>query len=220
MITVMVMTDGRRECIVPAVESLARLQGPVSARVMHDDSADPDYRLWLLETFPGWTVVSTGKRSGFGGAVRSARNWLINNSRSRYTWWHEDDFVLTRDIDLPGMMQVLGEHRHLTQLALRRQPWNDRERAAGGVVEQYPADFTEWSDGTYRWLEHRRWFTTNPALLPRWIVTDAWPDGPESEGHYGIGLFRDPNLSSGYWGAYSSGEWCEHIGHERMGSGY
>lgn len=220
MITVMVMTDGRRECIVPAIESLIRLQGPVSLRVIHDDSGDPDYRPWLLRTFPGWTIVSTGKRSGFGGAVRSARHWLTVHDSNPFTWWHEDDFVLTRDIDLPGMVQVLGERRHLTQLALRRQPWNAREREAGGVVEQYPDDFTEWSDGTYRWLEHRRWFTTNPALLPRWIVGDVWPQGNDSEGRYGIGLFRDPNLRSGYWGDYSSGEWCEHIGHERMGTGY
>jgi hypothetical protein len=134
MITVMVMTDGRRECIVPAIESLTRLQGPVSARVIHDDSGDPDYLAWLLETFPGWTVVATGKRSGFGGAVRSARRWLTLHTTSHYVWWHEDDFILTRDVDVSAMAGTLDAERDVVQLALRRQSWNDRERVAGGVL--------------------------------------------------------------------------------------
>lgn len=220
MITAVVMTDGRRDCITRAIASFDRLKGPVSARVIHDDSGDPAYAAWLWDAFDGWMVYSTPERSGFGGAVRSARSWLCEHDRNPYVWWHEDDFVLTRDIDLHAMMRVLTE-RHLAQLALRRQPWNDRERAAGGVVEQYPGDFHEWSNGDATWLEHRRWFTTNPALLPRWIVDDTlWPTGANSEGHYGLALFRDPNLYSGFWGSLESGEWCEHIGHERVGTGY
>jgi hypothetical protein len=221
MITAVVMTDGRRDCIVRAVESLDRLKGPISAKVIHDDSGDVDYEAWLWQTFPGWLIKSTGRRSGFGAAVRSARSWLFEHDRNPFTWWHEDDFVLTRDIDLHAMMRVLNERPQLTQLALRRQPWNEQEKAAGGVVEQYPGDFHEWSNGDATWLEHRRWFTTNPALLPRWIIDDTiWPLGANSEGHYGLALFRDPTLYSGFWGSLASGEWCEHIGRERIGTGY
>ena len=221
MITVMVMTDGRRECIVPAIESLTRLQGPVSARVIHDDSGDADYEAWLWETFPGWTVDSTGTRSGFGGAVRSARAWLAEHDRNPYVWWHEDDFILTRDIDLHAMMRVLTDRRHLVQLALRRQPWNDAERAAGGIVEQHPDQFYEVWDRGRAWLEHRRFFTTNPHLTrAEWLTETQWPEGPESEGRYGLSLFAGGRLRCGFWGARDSGEWCEHIGHERVGTGY
>ena len=222
-VTVVVIADGRVDYLERAMESLRLLHGPVSARLIHDDSGDPEHAAWLWDTYgpAGWLVHSTPQRSGFTEAVRSARWWIGEHDRNAYVWWHEQDFRLTRPIDLAAMCAVLDANPHLAQLALRRQPWNDRERAAGGVVEQYPGDFYEVHEGGRTWLEHRRWFTTNPSLLPRWVVTEhEWPAGAESEGRFGLGLFRDPVIRSGFWGARDSGEWCEHIGTHRAGMGY
>lgn len=221
MITAVVLTDGRRECITRSVASLEHLRGPVSVRMIHDDSGDPAYAAWLWDRFPGWVVHSTPERSGFAGAVRSARQWLARYDRNPYVWWHEDDFVITRTVDLPAMCDVLSDDINLVQLALRRQPWNDSERAAGGIVEQHPDAYYEIRDSGRAWLEHRRFYTTNPHLTRRGVLTDTdWPTGAESEGRYGLALFANPRLRAGFWGARDSGEWCEHIGHTRAGTGY
>jgi hypothetical protein len=114
----------------------------------------------------------------------------------------------------------MDTHPHLVQMALLRQPWNEHERAAGGIVQMYPEDYEPRMDlQGCQWLEHRRHFTTNPSLVPTWVLRSGWPSPPESEGRFGINLFAsDPKLRAGYWGDGS--EWVEHIGRQRVGVGY
>ena len=120
------------------------------------------------------------------------------------------------------MMRVLDYHPHLTQLALRRQPWNATEAAAGGIVQSNPRAYVECcdTDGNV-WLEHRLFHTTNPSLVPRRVLaTHPWPTVPHSEGVFSADVFTDPKAHAGYWGARESGEWVRHIGIVRAGRGY
>lgn len=222
MITLLVMTDGRADCLTESVASFDRLHGPITERIIHDDSGDPAYGDWLADAHPDYIVCSTRQRSGFAGAYRNAWAWLRNNDRNPLIFSTEDDFVFTRDVDLTQMAAVLDQHPQLVQMALRRQPWNEQEAAAGGIVEQHPDDYADCHDGTHDWLEHRRFFTTNPHMLRRSLILGHdWPTGTNSEGRFGIGLFAaDPTLRAGFWGARDFGEWCEHIGHQRIGTGY
>lgn len=227
MIALLVMTDGRRECIERTVPSfLDALDRPdlVSELLIHDDSGDPEYSGFLVDRFGplGFRVVSTPGRSGFGGAIRSAWWELREYSSARYVFHLEDDFVPTRTVPVADMARILGHHPHLVQIALRRQPWNPSEVAAGGVVEQHPGDYADvkWTD--LQWLEHRRFFTTNPSLYRMELVEDEeWPEGDNSEGRFGIGLLeQDPARRFAFFGARNSGEWVEHIGAARVGTGY
>ena len=218
MIALLVMTDGR-DTIHDAIASAeVNLLGPVAARVIHDDSGNSDHRAELARRYPRWTVMG-GDRAGFGGAIQRA--WRhVRDLPVSYVFHIEDDFTFNRTVDMTGMASVLEQRPYLQQLALRRQPWNDAERAAGGVVERHPDDYTEATDGTHRWLEHRRFWTTNPSLYRRELCERKWPDGAHSEGRFGIEQFRDPDAVSGFWGSRDSGEWVHHIGHERVGTGY
>lgn len=230
MITLLVMTDGRRDCIAETIPSaLASLSGPITDRVIHDDSGDPDYRAWLADQFPTFTLIGAQSgRSGFGGAIASAWAWLVANSSTQFVFHLEDDFIFNRIVNLEAMADVLVRHSHITQMALRRQPWNDDERAAGGIVEQHPDDYREvaglhgYPVGDHlAWLEHRRFFTTNPSLYRTELCRRGWPTASNSEGRFSIDLFaHDPLLRSGFWGARDSGEWVTHIGRDRVGSGY
>ena len=83
-----------------------------------------------------------------------------------------------------------------------------------------PDDFVEVGVPNVRWLEHRRFFTTNPSLYRRSLCWTGWPDTDHSEGAFTTQLLEDPELRFAYWGSRNSGEWCEHIGHERAGTGY
>lgn len=225
MIVLLVMTDGRAECLERTIDSARlNLRGPITRAVMHDDSADADFAAWLDDRYPEFEHVHTGHRSGFGGAIRSAWHFLMRTAEAdacRYVFHLEDDFTFRRPVDLSLLSAVLGARPSLAQLALRRQPWNEDERAAGGIVEQHPEAYEEHRHGDLEWLEHRLFFTTNPSLYRRSLTWRGWPDGAHSEGRFGWELFQDdPEARAGFWGALDSGEWVEHIGTTRAGTGY
>lgn len=222
MIALIVMTDGRREYLTQTLAGIdANLVGPITTRVIYDDSGDADHRDWLLKTFPLYDVWWHHERLGFAGAYRSMWSSLRGYGREPFIFSIEDDIVITRPVNLLELATVLAGRPHLAQMALRRQPWNDTERAAGGVVEANPDGYQEMTNGPDTWLEHRLFWTTNASLYRRDLVDRYdWPEGPESEGHFSATLFADPVVRSGYWGARDSGAWVEHIGTERVGSGY
>lgn len=241
MIALLVMTDGRRACLAETFKSFAENtdQSLVGQVFVHDDSNDPDYRAELVD----WSISMSGMyvfgpkpgsgKLGFGGAIRSAWDVIRTHTDARYIFHLEDDFTFNRPVPLADMVQVLATQPDLVQLALRRQPWNDDERRAGGVVELDPEGFSEhsawfpWSHDGYEeervvvWLEHRKFWTTNPSLYRRsLILANDWPEGPQSEGVFSAKLREDPHAVFGYWGSRSSGEWVHHIGDERVGTGY
>lgn len=227
-IALLAMTDGRGELLARALASFAAMvTGPITRRVIHDDSGDDGYRAWLRATYPGYELVTTPHRAGFGGAYASAWTYMARGPEQMIANL-EDDFLITRPVDLAEMTAVLDANPHLVQLALRRQPWNEVELAAGGVVEQRPDAFTEVRDEHGRvWLEHREWMTTNPSLYRRPLCAMGWPDVPRSEGeftHYllrhGVAGVSPDAVRFGYWGSRDSGVWCQHIGRERVGHGY
>lgn len=219
MIDVLVMTDGRRDCITETIASARdNLYGPIDAWWIHDDSGDPDYRDWL-ETFR-LPIIGGATRSGFGGAIRSAWRHL-RTSDARFVFHLEDDFTFNRPVDLAAMADVLDANPHLVQLALRRQPWNAAEVAAGGFIEQHPDAYIDRTDGEHEWLEHTGFFTTNPSLYRRSLLDEGWPDGDQSEGRFALNMMqRHPGWRFGYWGGRNSGEAVTHIGNVRSGVGY
>jgi hypothetical protein len=219
-VILLVMTDGRLDCIGQTIESAREnLGGEVTYKVIHDDTGDEAHRDRLRELFPDFEVIGQPTRQGFGGAIRSA--WKHLQSRTeRFVFHLEDDFTFNEPVDVPMMQRVLDRNPSLVQLALRRQPWNDAERAAGGIVEQHPDDYTDCSDGISDWLEHRRFFTTNPSLYRRGLTTRTWPEGEHSEGRFGIELLENPTVRFGYWGRRTDPPKVHHIGEHRAGTGY
>ena len=220
-VTLLVMTDGRRDCIAQAAASWRNLHGDITQRIIHDDSGDPAYADWLRAEFSDFDIFSTGTRSGFAGAYRSAWQLLRVGATNDWIFSTEDDFVLARPVKLPRMIDVMNR-RPLAQMALLRQPWNPQEIAAGGIVAQHPADYTDWRHDDAAWLEHRRFFTTNPHLTRlSFINGHDWPEGQNSEGRFGVELFAaEPETRCGFWGARHDGPWVQHVGVERVGTGY
>jgi hypothetical protein len=228
MIALLVITDGRRDCIRQTIPSaLAMLEGPVTRRVLYDDSGDLEHRYWLADQFPTFELIwHPDGRQGFGGAIRTAWEHVARGGE-RYVFHLEDDFTFNRPVPLAGLTQILQAFPHVVQVALRRQPWNEHERQAGGVVEQHPDAYDERWLGKYAWLEHRQFFTTNPCLYRRTLCHTNWPEGGNSEGHFTHQLLRDgspevdgEHVRFAFWGARDSGEAVTHIGHQRVGVGY
>lgn len=216
MIALLVITDGRKDCIKQTIPSaLAMLEGPITSRIIYDDSGDAEYRRWLFNAFPTFELVFEPRRQGFGGAIQAAWNYL-KNTDSQYIFHCEDDFLFNRPVPLVEMMEVLDEHPYLYQLALRRQAWNDTEKRAGGIIEQHPEDYFQ-KDG---WIEHKRFFTTNPCLYRRSLLDIGWPQGDNSEGHFTHKILNsDPNSQFAFWGHKADEPWVTHFG-ARQGTGY
>lgn len=221
MITLLVMTDGRRDCLDRTLASAAdRLLGQITRRVIHDDSGDPAHLDWLRRTYPAFEVIThPAGRRGFAGAIQRAWAFLLRDE-APFVFHLEDDFVFERTVDLQEMAVLLAERPHLAQIALRRQPWNEAEIAAGGVVETDPDAYVDCTNGVVDWLEHRKFFTTNPSLYRRDLMKRGWPSGAQSEGIFSLDLFDDPAVRCAYWGRRTDAPWVTHIGHERTGTGY
>lgn len=218
----LVITDGR-PYLQETVRSAARnLLGPIDERWIYDDSGDPNNWDRIREHMPTFRlIVHPEGRQGFGGAIRYAWQFLTRWSRADKIFHLEDDFTFNHPVNLSPMAVLLDRNPHLAQVALRRQPWNDAERAAGGIVELHPDDFQDCHDFELdlRWLEHRRFFTTNPCLYRRALIERGWPDGPESEGRFGLDLVAS-GASFAYMGARTDPPPVHHIGTERTGNGY
>ena len=220
-VALVVFTDGRDTLLEQTITSAEeRLEGPIVERWIHDDTGDDVHRAWIEAQWPSYRQIGGGPRRGFGGAIRHTWARLVVGSKAEHVFHLEDDFIFRRSVDLAAMAAVLDDHHHLVQLALRRQPWNDAERAAGGIVEQHPDDYLEISDAANTWLEHRRFFTTNPSLYRRSLCRLGWPNVAQSEGVFTHQLTIDPAVRFGYWGDRGSGEAVEHLGHVRAGAGY
>lgn len=227
----LVMTDGRRDCIVRTIASVVEnLRGVDWARlVIHDDSGEPAHLDWLRSTFLGWEIHHDGRRAGFGGAVRSAWAHLAADPTLDFVWHQEDDFTYNRPVNVQNLATVLCVRPYLAQVALRRQAWNQAERAAGGVVELDPDSYSDHANTVgWRWLEHRLFISTNPSLYRAALMTMGWPDGAQSEGVFSHRVFTEglpwgvagPDVRAAYWGDRFSEPWVHHIGEVRNGTGY
>lgn len=216
----LVMTDGRLDCIEQTIESArTNLDGEVTYKVIHDDTADDQHRDRLREMFPDFEVIGQQRRMGFGGAIQSA--WGNIKARpERFVFHLEDDFTFNEPIDTPAMAHVLDRNPDIVQMALRRQPWNPSELAAGGVIECAPEAYIECSDGLSDWLEHRLFFTTNPSVYRRTLTDKGWPAGDHSEGVFTRQLLDGPGVRFGYWGRRTDAPKVHHIGEHRTGTGY
>lgn len=234
MITLLVITDGRDDALEQTIASAeANLVGPITERVIYDDTGDFDHHRYLVDHYGTFDVVQhPAGRQGFGGAIRCAWDYVQKKTATPYIFHLEDDFVFNRPVPLVPMAHALDTHPHIVNMALRRQAWNDAEREAGGPIEQWPDDFTEvsWTPSlrlanpqanTYTWLEHRRWFTTNPSLYRRSLTAQHWPRGAHSEGRFTHQLLASPKVRFGYWGGWATGRnLVTHIGEARVGVGY
>lgn len=240
-LALLVMTDGRFELLEKTLRSFReQVVGGVSCVFIHDDSADPPFREWLathvgalLPPNAHGFVKMTGERQGFGGAIRSAWNWLAECRRGLvecnfdFVFHLEDDFTFNDRVSLNTMMALLYEQPHLAQLALKRQPWGS-DLEAGGFMKAAPDWYVERYEEGIRWVETGRNWTTNPAMYRADILDVGWPDDPHSEGKFGFVLKEQGlpwgvtggDVRFGFLGGIDDPPLVHHIGDYRVGDRY
>lgn len=225
-VTVVVRTGGDPETWADRSgylrESLAslseHLKGPIVQRVIYSDWG-PEHADELAEigAAHGFYVAGEGHH-GYTRSVQRLWRYLANRARGEYLFVVEDDFVYLRDVELVPMAETLARNPNLRQVALLRGPCYPREFEAGGVLG-WPSESFEAKDqgNGHGRLEHRNFWTMNPALYRKAITEEPWPSAPSSERVFGDRLLRDPRVRFALWG---DGEaWIEHLGVVRAVAG-
>lgn len=217
-ITLLVITDGRRNCLEQTLTSLHQHVGRATFdhAVIVNDHPDPAYTEWVDSLGFDRHLKPAHTKRGFAATVQTGWEAV---SDADFVFHLEDDFVFNRPTDLQDMVDVVNRE-HLAQMALQRQPWNETELTAGGVIGMNPDDYTDMTDGHNHWLTHRLFYTMNPHISPHRIIKRGWPQVPHSEGMFAAALFKDPAIHCGYWGTRSDEPWVTHIGNQRYGKGY
>jgi hypothetical protein len=195
-ICLLLITDGRADYFDRCTNSARECLPVFDQRIVVDDSAH---------------------ELGFAGAIQ--HGW--DRVETDYVFHLEDDFTFNARIPVHEMIGLLRRHDHLVQIALKRQAWNEKEKAAGGIVELHPNDFLQQHDGRAVWTEHRRFFTTNPSVYSADLCKLGWPQVPHSEGIFTHQLLdADPKAKFAFWGGKYDPPLVHHIGEHRAGNGY
>lgn len=191
----LLITDGREDYFEQTMRSAREALPVFDQRIVVDDH---------------------GHELGFAGAIQHGWEQVDTD----YVFHLEADFIFNQAIPVERMIALLERQPYLAQVALKRQPWNEEEHRAGGIVELHPNDFLQRHDEKATWTEHRRFWTTNPSVYPaRWCRT-GWPQEPQSEGVFTHRLIRDPLLRFAFWGGKYDPPLVHHIGVTRAGRGY
>lgn len=219
-----VLTDGRKKYIEEALPPWIMHYGDqVDYRYIIDDSGDPDYRLWLENTFQDFTVVPVDlDRAGFANAMRKVFA-TVRASGSDYNLHVEDDFVLKRPFNLQDVVDTLAINPDVSQMSFMREPWYENEIKYGGVIQAIEAEnelkLREKGVGRLSWTQHLAYWTCNPSVFPSWVAQRPWPNDPWCEMYFSRDMKRDRKFS-GIWGHRSDWIYLDHIGRERAGHGY
>ena len=173
-----------------------------------------------LPRFDAAVVIDDSDHSlGFAGVI--AEGWRqVLETGAEWVFHAELDFTYRQPVPLEAMVGVLREQKHLAQMALLRQPWNDAEKAAGGVIQVRPDEYEQRVVGGTIWTEHRVCFTTNPSVYSTNLCRHGWPQVEHSEGVFTHRLLEDPNVRFAFWGGKNDEPLVDHIGVERVGVGY
>lgn len=225
-------TRGRQTSDLPRIAVLIIGDGRDAIRRQTLDSF-----VWAASGYHLAEVVEVDDRDhalGFCGAIQAGWKKLRDVERWNrscggdggweYVWHLEEDWEFLRPFDMRHLARIL-DGPGLAQAALRRGPVNEAERKAGGVVEQWPAEYADvWQDDSpdgqvIRWLEHRLFWTTNPSLYRMDLLASYdWPDGPRCEEAFG-GVLIEDGYSFAFAGERTDDPWIRHNGF-RTGTGY
>lgn len=156
---------------------------------------------------------------GFAGAIQQGWDMCLDTGAD-WIVHLELDFTFNQPFDLYRVIRVLDAHPELAQIVLKRQAWNEQEKQAGGIVEQWPDEYTERTEGADTWTEHRLFWSTNVSVYSSRFCRLGWPQEPESERRFTERLLKDPHLRFAFWGGKFDPPLIHHIGECRTGRGY
>lgn len=203
-----ITTDGRARYLERMFATLDNVVGTFQNKIVVNDSGDRSYANFVedLTVGLGFTQVFHPERRGLAATVADA--WAQTDAD--YVFHCEDDFVFPERVFVHELIKPFDVRVRLAQVCLLRQPWNDDEQRAGGIIQQHPDDYAEHSTDGVRFCVHRRLFSLNPCVIPRWVVAMGWDEG--NERGFTDRLLADPKVEFAYFGGKDDPPRVCHIG--------
>lgn len=212
-LAVVVIGDGRSKYLSEVVASMKHILHPVTARIMINDEADPNYCANLNILYPDFSITHTG-RVGMAGAVQAGFAAALATDPD-YTLWLEEDMVLTNPPPLTAAIHAMEANPTLAQMCFRREAWDPSEGDDQLSAIAAQASFVTVTDS---YTIHDFIFSLNPSIIPSRVMRMGWPSGPLGIGNETGMTYK--LLAAGYtfgsWGQPGDGQsWARHIGNER-----
>lgn len=223
-IALVILTDGRIDYLHETIESFRKhVSYPFDQKIIVNDQGDGGNKslgnshAHIEKSFPDFKVLSHYERRGLTEAVRTC--WANFNNDIDYVFHLEGDFTFNEDIDIEILKEILQIRPHLAQIILKRQAWSSEEIEAGGYIEMDPDSYEEhgFMMGEVFWTEHRKFFSLNPCLIPRWVTDLGWDD--RNETGFTETLFSDPQYKSAVFGKKFDAPTVTHIGYNKTHHG-
>jgi len=190
-----------------------------------DDSGDSKYRKWLRDTYPDYLVVEVADTpQGFEYAMNKLWD-VVRSADTDFVFHLEDDFLFPDPVSLIDLVSILNENTSMSQVAFKRQPWFANEVAQGGLIQALERNQNVFTDKTsaagIKYTEHRVLWTANPSVFPKWLIEKyPWPLESWSESLFAKSIFRNPGITSAYYGHKYDEPACIHIGKDKLGRSY
>jgi hypothetical protein len=190
-----------------------------TAKVLIDDSGDEIYSQYLLDVYGDkYSIISHPENKGLSGSIRTLWS-LAKDLNVDYVFHLEGDFTFNEKIDIYNLHKIFGVEQHLAQIALKRQPVNLEEAKFNGFMNMDPSAYQDKfiPEINYYWVEHRKFFTLNPSLYPKWVIELGWENG-WGEKEFTDRLLADSLVKCGFYGEKSDNPRVHHIGDFRAGN--
>lgn len=179
-----ILSHRKLEFIENTLKSIRDNMTGVSRIILVDDSGDEEHRTQFTEAH---SLVAVGDQNrGYLEAMRSV--WEIarivtDSQGADYAMLWEEDFLLTRPVDLHDLATIMNTDPTLAQINMQRQPVYKIEKRLGYLRshQQRGYGLLPEKTGGLDWVSRDKPFTTNPGLIRREILDVEWPTREEAD---------------------------------------
>ena len=130
------------------------------------EKAKPEKVARIAQEYFDNVIYQIAKKPSFPKAVK----WVWQNSDAPYIFHIEDDWDITRKIDINHMIQIMQKHKDLSSLRLYKYNTPNRKSfLTFGCKWKYN------EDGFYIATDWKKQFGLNPILIKREFIDEALP---------------------------------------------
>lgn len=226
-VPLIILSHRKQEFIEQCIESIRDNATGITNVIVVDDSGDPEHHEWLDSHGYQYSAVHLWENRGYYEAMQ--RVWEVavheaDKARTEHVMLWEEDFLLTRPLNVLDMRDIMLDRPALAQLNLQRQAVYRVERRFGYMESHRRRGYGLDDMGDY--VIRERPFTTNPGLINREVLDVEWPSREECNNiSGGAEPAMSLKLESDHWYFGWYGKWntphTKHIGTAlKTGKGY